>query len=150
MVYLHSRLFICELCLYFDIHCQCWGINRNVRFFRFYILFFILIYHFYQREYHRRNRSLIARFMEATWGPSGAGGTQVGPMLAPWTFLSGTAYTGYMWFCRFMRWDFISMHHLNFEALIPRVTRYWEHNKYQYISKYWMTLTQFGGKYCLF
>ena len=37
--------------------------------------------------------SLIARFMGPTWGPSGAGRTQVGPMLgpmlAPWTLLSG-------------------------------------------------------------
>ena len=33
--------------------------------------------------------SLIARFMGPTWGPSGAARTQVGPMLAPSTFLSG-------------------------------------------------------------
>ena len=33
--------------------------------------------------------SLIARFMGPTWGPPGADGTQVGPMLAPWTLLSG-------------------------------------------------------------
>ena len=33
--------------------------------------------------------TLIARFMGSTWGPSGADRTQVGPMLAPWTFLSG-------------------------------------------------------------
>ena len=33
---------------------------------------------------------LIARFMEPTWGPLGADRTQVGPMLAPWTLLSGT------------------------------------------------------------
>ena len=33
---------------------------------------------------------LIARFMGPTWGPSGADKTQVGPMLAPWTLLSGT------------------------------------------------------------
>ena len=33
---------------------------------------------------------LIARFMGPTWGPYGAGRTQVGPMLAPWTLLSGT------------------------------------------------------------
>ena len=32
---------------------------------------------------------LIARFMGPIWGPSGADGTQVGPMLAPWTLLSG-------------------------------------------------------------
>ena len=33
--------------------------------------------------------SLIARFMGPTWGPAGANSTQVGPMLAPWTLLSG-------------------------------------------------------------
>ena len=33
--------------------------------------------------------SLITRFMGPTWGPSGADRTQVGPMLAPWTLLSG-------------------------------------------------------------
>ena len=33
--------------------------------------------------------TLIARFMGPTWGPSGAIRTQVGPMLAPWTLLSG-------------------------------------------------------------
>ena len=31
----------------------------------------------------------IANFMGPTWGPSGANRTQVGPMLAPWTLLSG-------------------------------------------------------------
>ena len=33
--------------------------------------------------------SLITRFMEPTWGPSGADRTQVGPMLAPCTLISG-------------------------------------------------------------
>ena len=33
--------------------------------------------------------SLIARFMGPTWDPSGADRTQVGPMLTPWTLLSG-------------------------------------------------------------
>ena len=33
--------------------------------------------------------TLIARFMGPTWGPSGADRTQLGPMLAPWTLLSG-------------------------------------------------------------
>ena len=33
---------------------------------------------------------LIVRFMGPTWGPSGADRTQVGPMFAPWTLLSGT------------------------------------------------------------
>ena len=35
------------------------------------------------------NGSLIARFKGPIWGPSGADRTQVGPMLAPWTLLSG-------------------------------------------------------------
>ena len=34
-------------------------------------------------------QSLKTRFMGPTWGPSGADRTQVGPMLAPWTLLSG-------------------------------------------------------------
>ena len=42
--------------------------------------------------------SLTARFMGPTWGPSGADRTQVGPMLAPWTFYrhhsTGDAATG--------------------------------------------------------
>ena len=33
--------------------------------------------------------SLIARFMGPIWAPSGADRTQVGPMLAPWSLLSG-------------------------------------------------------------
>ena len=33
--------------------------------------------------------SPIARFIGPTWGPSGADRTRVGPMLAPWTLLSG-------------------------------------------------------------
>ena len=35
------------------------------------------------------NLILTARFMGPTWDPSGADRTQVGPMLAPWTLLSG-------------------------------------------------------------
>ena len=43
----------------------------------------------------------IARFMGPTWGPSGADTTQVGPMLAPWTLLSGyiTRWVGIAMFC---------------------------------------------------
>ena len=33
--------------------------------------------------------ALIARLMRSTWGPRGADMTQVGPILAPWTLLSG-------------------------------------------------------------
>ena len=49
--------------------------------------------------------SLLARFMGPTWGPSGADMTQVGPMLVPWTLLSGTPHKGpVMW-----RFDIFSM-----------------------------------------
>ena len=34
-------------------------------------------------------QSLIEKFMGPTWSPSGGARTQVGPMLAPWTLLSG-------------------------------------------------------------
>ena len=36
--------------------------------------------------------TLIARFMGPTWGPTGADGTQVGPIFAPWTLLSGETF----------------------------------------------------------
>ena len=41
---------------------------------------------------HHSIRSLIARVMGPTWGPSGADRTQMGPMLAPWTLLFGMSY----------------------------------------------------------
>ena len=37
----------------------------------------------------RQEPALVARFMTPTWGPSGSDRTQVGPMLATWTLLSG-------------------------------------------------------------
>ena len=40
---------------------------------------------------------LIARFMEPAWGPLGADRTQVGPMLAPWSLLSGVANEWVKW-----------------------------------------------------
>ena len=58
--------------------------------------------------------SQIVGFMGTIWGPSGADRTQVGPMLAPWTLLSGhwlyrqfidlmdsfTHFSGFMhWYC---------------------------------------------------
>ena len=42
--------------------------------------------------------ALIARFMGPTWGPSGADRTQVGPMLAPWTSLSGGLALTIAWY----------------------------------------------------
>ena len=50
-----------------------------------------IIYHFTERiEMYRPHKVLlITRFMWPTWGPPRADTTQVGPMLAPWIFLSG-------------------------------------------------------------
>ena len=39
-------------------------------------------------SFHNKSTQ-IARFMGPTWGPPGDDRTQVGPMLAPWTLLSG-------------------------------------------------------------
>ena len=61
---------------------------------------------------------LITRFMGPTWGPSRAERTQVGPMLAPWTLLSGSALpgTGYLWPTRY----WLQVHYLisfNFDII---------------------------------
>ena len=48
--------------------------------------------------------SLIARFMGQSWGPSGADRTQVGPMLVPWTLLSGLFFRGFCFVV--LRWSF--------------------------------------------
>ena len=45
--------------------------------------------------------TLTARFKGPTWSPSGADRTQVGPMLAPWTLLSGQTHY-FIW----VDWDF--------------------------------------------
>ena len=46
--------------------------------------------------------TLITRFMGPSWGPPGDDRTQVGPMLAPWTLLSGYTFTYILSFHRFM------------------------------------------------
>ena len=40
--------------------------------------------------------SLITKLMGPTWGPTRADRTQVGPMLAPWTLLSGFIFKTYI------------------------------------------------------
>ena len=41
------------------------------------------------RLFRRKRGPLIARFMGPTWGPPWSCRSQVGPILAPWTLLSG-------------------------------------------------------------
>ena len=48
---------------------------------------------------------LIVRFVGPTWGPSGSDRTQVGPMLAPWTLLSGSVLSiGLYWTVSSWQW----------------------------------------------
>ena len=52
-----------------------------------------------------------SKFMGPTWGPSGADRTQVGPMLAPWTLLSGMNWYFYSERCkRTIAWFFSALH----------------------------------------
>ena len=46
---------------------------------------------------HTDRPSQIGRFRGPTWGPSGADRTQVGPMLDPWTLLSGIMHAYDEW-----------------------------------------------------
>ena len=52
---------------------------------------------------------LIAMFIGLIWGPSGADRTQVGPMLALWTLLSGTLlnYSTTRWISGYSIWSLI-------------------------------------------
>ena len=55
-------------------HCSVWNLKKTARI---------------NTDFNLSKSTLIARFMGPTWGPSGADRAQVGPMLAPWTLLSG-------------------------------------------------------------
>ena len=64
----------------------------------------------------RGMQTLTARFMGPIWGPPGADRTQMGPMLAPWTLLSGKLNWGEiipnstaMYFCctLLLLWEYI-------------------------------------------
>ena len=79
------------------------------------------------------NGTQIATFIGPTWGPSGADRTQVGPMLAPWTLLSGklcyTHSTG-LNFCkasletRFQVWTETAMWKINHQSLNISIFHY--------------------------
>ena len=61
--------------------------------------------------------TLIARFMGPTWGPSGADRTQVGPMWASWTFLSGQCrkagiMTTVGFQCLWVHWRWCFVYHI--------------------------------------
>ena len=54
-----------------------------------------------------RNTNPITRLMGPTWGQSGADRTQMGPMLAPWTSLSGYIYTTIAYVDQLNWWPFV-------------------------------------------
>ena len=56
------------------------------------MLCFVLLWYIIISRFMSCMNSPIARFMRPTWGSSGADRTQVGPMLAPWTLLSGLIF----------------------------------------------------------
>ena len=80
--------------------------------------------------------TMIARFMGPTWGPSGADRTQVGPMLAPWTLLSGYGsskpqclswedpdeYYPFYWYYERQRRSYVRRRLLRGNMLIVRMT----------------------------
>ena len=71
------------------INLSCWGYMDRLR--------------------HIRKHSQIAKFMGQTWGPPGSCRPQMGPMLVPWTLLSGLlAYES----CRTMPRCVLSQHPL--------------------------------------
>ena len=73
------------LCIVANIYSFNWVIFT--RHFSPQIVLFMQVQIFCTAMFHRV--TLIVRFMGPIWGPSGADRTQVGPMLAPWTLLSG-------------------------------------------------------------
>ena len=62
---------------------------------------FLAYISYYRLIFMNEKVSLIARIMRPTWGPSGADRTHVGPMLAPWTLLSGL--TWHLWKSEFFK-----------------------------------------------
>ena len=68
-----------------------WNLKRNTN------ILFNLIYSKWLRAKCRQdcsNSSEIASFMWQTWGPPGSCRPQMGPMLGPWTLLSGLCIRG--------------------------------------------------------
>ena len=65
-------------------------------------------------EHDSQQSSQIAKFMGPTWGPPGSCRPQVGPILTPWTLLSGLlhllVYTWhYTWECIYLEYNWVSL-----------------------------------------
>ena len=77
-----SLLDICDICIYIIYYCLC-----------DHLCLFMLcppfVWRIYNKDRHLKITTQIAKFMGLTWDPPGADRAQVGPMLTPWTLLSG-------------------------------------------------------------
>ena len=93
-----SNIDVCWCCIFAKIHyyimIYLWYFNNLFVIFQpqlqqnvLILLDFVLFA--YSTSMALREHTQIARFMGPTWGPPGADRTQVGPMLAPWSLLSG-------------------------------------------------------------
>ena len=92
--------------------------------------------------------SQISKLMRPTWGPPGSWRPQMGPMLAPWTLLSGMIHRIWRgknikkWYCQKEQiqtdshWVFL---HALFSVLpAPVVSRHWSLNKMTAILDRWL------------
>ena len=64
--------------------------------------------HYFSEAAEYKKITQRARFVGPTWGPSGSCRPQVGPMLAPWTLLSGKPLTNHYWLAHHLILRFIS------------------------------------------
>ena len=65
--------------IWYPHYCTCLAYTRHIK----------KISDFWKKNQYLDRTAQIARFMGPTWGPSGSCRPQMGPMLAPWTLLSG-------------------------------------------------------------
>ena len=77
--------------------------------------------------------------MGPTWGPPGADRTQMGPMLAPWTMLSGTSSS--------LLVQVMSCHLLGTKQLPKPLLSYYQMDHKEHISmKFWIKIQCFSFK----
>ena len=86
--------------------------------------------------------ALIARFMGPTWDPPGPARTQVGPMLATWTLLSGCMYIlsdmlYHQAVCRFIFFHILQYHFTFTEAVLWFPHVHDDIIKWKHFPRYW-------------
>ena len=82
--------------------------------------------------------------MGPTWGPSGTDRTQVGPMLVPWTLLSGYTFGGNEFSCISLSW--ICDIHCNVLAMNTGICTWHSDNRNHFKYMYCFHLTHSGDE----